>query len=122
MLATDKNALICDMAETYHIIDIYAIPLKTLAILACGLRDDSRIKSKITGLDADMMHLYLAMIIDRLTTLVWQQTEDGISGRNRPESLALAMLNQEEQSIKDDIVGFDSIETFEATRKMIIGG
>ena len=46
MMALDEDALICDFAETYHIYNIYGMPVQYIATLAIGLRDDSRIKSK----------------------------------------------------------------------------
>ena len=50
MISLDESALICDFAETYHILDYRALPLKLAAVLACGLRDDSRIKMKLAGM------------------------------------------------------------------------
>ena len=44
MAARDEDALVCDMAETYHIFDYRALPLFLAARLACGLREDSRSK------------------------------------------------------------------------------
>lgn len=43
MILTDEDALICDLAETYHVLDYRALPLKTAAALASGLRADARI-------------------------------------------------------------------------------
>lgn len=43
MIATDEDALICDLAETYHVFDYRGLPLKTAAALASGLRNDARI-------------------------------------------------------------------------------
>ena len=52
MVIADEEALICDFAETYGIYDYRKLPLKTAAILASGLRDNSRIKIKMSGLHA----------------------------------------------------------------------
>ena len=49
MLKTDEDALICDLAETYHIYDWQSYPLGLIATLAAGLRDDSRIKMRLAG-------------------------------------------------------------------------
>ena len=114
MIRTDENALICDFAETYHILDYRALSLKTAAALASGLSENSRIMMKITGQRIDTKTALLAGILDRLTTLVWFQTVDGHKGRNRPESV-LARLNKEpEKEKKDDYVVFDSPEAFNA--------
>lgn len=50
MMALDRDALECDMAETYRIYDLRALPPERVAMLACGLRADSRIKLKQQGL------------------------------------------------------------------------
>ena len=43
MMAVNRDALICDLAETYGILDCQALPALLLATLSCGLRADSRI-------------------------------------------------------------------------------
>lgn len=64
--------MICDLAETYRIYDYRALPVKTLAVLVCGLRDDSRVMRKLSGLPG-MTHL-AAYIADRLTNIAWMLT------------------------------------------------
>lgn len=49
MLAADKEALICDLAETYNIYDYRSIPVNLLSTLSVGLRDNARIKMKLRG-------------------------------------------------------------------------
>ena len=52
MLNVGEDILKCDMAETYHVFitDWYnpPFPLSFLADLAVGLKDDSRIKMKLS--------------------------------------------------------------------------
>ena len=43
MLKVDKDAVICDFAETYHIYNIWELPLKNVATLACGLGNNSEL-------------------------------------------------------------------------------
>lgn len=50
MLAADRDALICDLAETYRVLDYRALPVELLATLAAGLRPDARIWQKIAAL------------------------------------------------------------------------
>ena len=114
MIRTDENALICDFAETYHILDYRALPMRTAAALASGLSEDSRIMRKITGRRIDTKTLLLAGILDRLTTLVWFKTEDGLKGRNRPESVLASISKGSEPEKKDDFVVFESPEAFRA--------
>lgn len=71
MLATDRDALLCDMAETYHIWDYEALPVETLAALASGLRDNSRIKMKLAGLKYIPVETVLPQIADRLTLIYY---------------------------------------------------
>ena len=47
MMAVDRDAWICDLAETYRIFDYRALPVGLLATLSFGLREDSRIKQKM---------------------------------------------------------------------------
>lgn len=119
MLATDRDALVCDLAETYGIFDHRALPATLLATLAVGLRDDSRIKIRLSGGKVPRSEMLLAAAVDRLSLLVWGMTEDAQLGRNRPASLLDALLGEEEKS--GDIVAFDTAEDFETEWTRITG-
>ena len=69
-MAVGESELICDLAETYGIFDYRQLPPKTVAVLAAGLRDNSRIKQKITGTELDLKEQLLAAIADRLGALI----------------------------------------------------
>ena len=69
MLSIDRDALICDIAETYGIYDWSALSVETLAALSCGLDEDSRIKSKIMGIKRISKRQLLASIADSLICL-----------------------------------------------------
>lgn len=116
MIAYDEEALICDFAETYHIYDYKELPVKQCAILAVGLRDDSRIKSKMGGINTTLNLIFLAEIIDAIHLLVWFKTEDGVKNENRPVSW-VAMFDEIEES---DTLTYDSPEEFEQARKEIL--
>ena len=77
-----ETELICDFAETYHILDWRTLPLTTAAALSVGLRDNSRVKMKLAGVEAGQDTLLLAAIVDRLSLLWWAKTKDAESGRN----------------------------------------
>lgn len=119
MIATDEDALVCDFAETYHVLDYRALPVKTAAALAFGLGDDSRIKRIISGASATTDTVFSAAIVDRLSLLVWAQTEDGRKGRNRPKSLLDALSGVSEE--KDDVVTYESGDDFERARQKLLG-
>lgn len=111
MITADEEALICDFAETYGIYDYRKLPLKTAAILASGLRDNSRIKIKLSGLNAAPEMILNAAIADRTGMLVWMQSKDGAKNRNRPESILDKILNPEKK--KEDVTTFATGQDFE---------
>lgn len=98
------------MAETYGVLDWSALPVNTLATLAAGLGDNSRTKMKIMGRQAGTTELLLAMIADKLSTLIWFQTEDGLNGENRPKSVLSFLLGETEPKPEE---GFETGEEFE---------
>lgn len=120
MVRLDESALICDFAETYHILDWRALPLKTAAVLASGLRENSRVKMKLAHIKITPEQALMAAAVDRLSMLVWFKTEDGQKGRKRPESI-LAKLTNEKQ-VERDFKVFETAEDFEAARQRILQG
>lgn len=119
MIAVDEAALRCDFAETYHILDYRALPARQAALFACGLGEGSRIMRKLSGAPAGTEAVLLAMIADAVRILVWQNTEDGMKGRNQPRSI-LDTLTQ--RLAREGGRGFDSAEEFEAWRASMLGG
>lgn len=120
MLAKNEDELICDMAETYHIYDMRALPVKTLAVLACGLSESSRVARKKAGQRLPINELLQCAIVDRIGQLVWMQSKDGAKGVNRPK-LILEALEMSGPG-RDESAGYSSPAEFEAARRRIIGG
>jgi hypothetical protein len=116
MIALDEDALICDFAETYHIYDIYQLPVEYIATLASGLRENSRIRTKVNGLKVGIDYLLLAHIADSSAINVWFQTEEGQKGQNRPPSMLKAI-----QGVKTEEPGFDSGEEFDKEWRKLRG-
>lgn len=114
MIEFDEAALICDLAETYHIYDYRSLPLQTVATLSAGLRDDSRIKMAAAGLPARQDTLLLAAIADRVEAFRYGFTENAKHGTNRPESLVETIFGEANKANKSGIQGFSSVEAFEA--------
>lgn len=120
MLAADRDALICDLAETYGVLDMYTVPPRLLATLAAGLRGDSRIKMKLAGLTVSPDTLLLAAAVDRLSLLVWAKTKDGEMGRNRPKSIAASLMGGD--APRQETESFMTAEDFDLAWAKITGG
>ena len=121
MLATDADALTCDMTETYGVLDWHTLPLPTAAVLAAGLRETSRIRMKMSGARADPETMLLASITDRVGLLVWQNTEDARHGRGCPPSV-FNLLMGIESGQSGQVTGYATPEEYEAARARILGG
>lgn len=120
MLEIDESALICDLAETYHIYNYRDYDADYIAILATGLGPNSRILKKITGVDVDTTDLLLARIFDQLNMLIWMNTEDGQNNKNQPDSLADMIIGNNNDD--KNIIAFDTVEQFEIERQKILKG
>lgn len=117
MLELDEDALICDFAETYNIYDYGSLPVKLVAILAAGLRDDSRIKMRAAGVPVPQNVLLLASIADRIELFRYGFTKDAERGIHVPKSLVDTICNTEKAR---EIVSFSSPEEFEKARDKIM--
>lgn len=122
MIKTDEDALICDLAETYQIYDYRQLPVHLVAVFAFGLKDNSRIKMKLNEQTVPMETILLASISDKLSTLIWFQTEDGQKGKNRPFSLVDLFTNKNNRETKKDVIVFNSGEDFVDQRQRLLKG
>jgi hypothetical protein len=114
MIREDKEALICDMAETYHIFNIFSYPARFIATLACGLKADSRIKTKMAGVNMlPPNSLLYALIIDELRVIRAWLT----SAKEKPVFVSDIMQNGIPEK---EFKGFDTAEDFDKWRKSII--
>ena len=113
-----EDDLICDFAETYHVFDWRALPLKTAAILANGLSQDSRCFRKINNQKLRSDEYALLAILDELRMIRWLHSSDAQKGRNRPDSVLLNCLEPK----KSKTISFRTAEEFEAMRSKILAG
>lgn len=120
MVATDEDALICDLAETYQIYDYRRLPLKMVAVFSFGLRENSRIKMKMNDIEVPFETLLIAGIQDKLNVLIWQQTKDGMNGRNYPQSMAAMLMKSQQKAKTSDLIGFESSEDFLKEREKLL--
>lgn len=121
MIKFDEEALICDLAETYNIYDYRQLPLTKVAVFSCGLRENSRIKMKMSGQQVSLDTLLLANVSDKLGLLVWSKTKDAQKGANQPKSMVEMLTNIKTKETRKELV-FDSGEDFERARKAILEG
>ena len=121
MIRLDRDALICDFAETYRIYDIWSLPARLAATYAVGLRADSRIMMKINGMKVPFDTLLLATTVDLFRLFLWSNSDDGHKNINKPESIAGKLFGDEEEnsSVRKN-TSFNSSEEFEATRNKLI--
>ena len=117
MLGTDRDALLCDLAETYHIYAFDTVPLMTLATLCAGLHADSRINLMRMGATRVAPMFALVQMADTLTALKYEL--EGNKNAPLPPMLRDVMMGKQKNENKT--AGFESIEAFEQARMRIIG-
>lgn len=90
------------MAETYNIYDMESLPALKVATYVCGLRSDSRIKLKMSGLKYDINTVLLAVLIDRLSNI-----------KDESKLITPKFLTIENDSKTDsEIISFSSVEEY----------
>ena len=77
MIGQGEEELICDFAETYHIYDYKSLPASRAAILASGLRADSRIKTKMRCEKLTLTQTLIATMIDPFAQVVYARFGQG---------------------------------------------
>ena len=75
-------------------------PVEYIATLAIGLKNDSRIKMKVSGMKINPEMLILARIADNTALNIYAKTKDAKTGRNRPKSLVEALMEIKDPSKK----------------------
>ena len=114
-----EDELICDLAETYHIFNYRELSPSLVATLCFGLRDESRVKMKLSGSRITLTQILLARITDELSFQSWAKTKDGQKNRNRPESVLKALT---EKPKEDETVSFVTADDFEKAWREIVNG
>jgi hypothetical protein len=111
MLGFDRDAVVCDLAETYNVLDYKTLPVMTLATLCAGLHDDSRIKMEIAGLQRISPTFAAIRAADTLTIINYALTAK--HGAKLPTLYQDVMTSKQKQK---KTTGFSSIEEFENAR------
>lgn len=107
MIALDEQALICDLAEVYHIFDYRSLPVRLVATLSSGLGDNSRIKRKARNEEVDTDTFLRAVIADRLAQIQYMLS----SGKAEPPELITEMLLGKKQR-EPELKTFSTPEEF----------
>ena len=108
MIEFDEDALICDLAETYQVLDYKALPPQLVAVLSLGLREDSRIIMKMQGVVGGQKDRLLAMVNDNLANILYVL---GAKKGSKPPKSILDTFFIDDTEDKDE--GFDSLEDFQ---------
>lgn len=118
MFGTDRDALLCDLAETYHVYDYRALPVQLLATLCSGLRADSRIRMKMAGVEELSLSLVLAGIADRLSMIHYALTAN--EGDTPPKSIMEVITVKPEKPSDEGFIKVRN-EIYEDARRSIEG-
>lgn len=118
MINENEDALICDLAETYGIYDYRSLPARTVATLAVGLRNDSRIKLHLSGEPLTFDQLMMVKLYDLLNWLAWTKTKRAEKGQGMPERLEDRI--RKKMLEKSDVVQFESGEDFKKARDKLL--
>lgn len=109
------------MAETYGIIDYRKVPAERLAILAAGLREDSRSKMKLAGKTITKQEALLAAILDGVNRTVWLLSGSCPHEGEKPASVLRLLLGEQDPDTTEDADVFDSPEEFEKAWESVTG-
>ncbi|MBO1087616.1 DUF5361 domain-containing protein [Enterococcus hirae] len=120
MIKIDEEALICDLAETYQIYEYKQLPVCMVAVFSYGLKEDSRIKLKMSNQLVSFETMLLAGIYDRLSLLLWSKTKDAEKGKNMPKAVSDELDLSPRKTKQADTSLFNSSEDFEQRRKELI--
>lgn len=119
MIKENEDALICDLAETYGIYDYRSLPARTVATLAVGLRNDSRIKMHLSGEPLSFEQMMMVKIYDILNWLAWVELRKNSKSKTKPPE-RLEDRIRKKSAEKSDTQVFKSVEDFEAERNRML--
>ena len=115
IIARHEDLMICDLAETYGILDYRRLPPRMVATLVSGLRDTSRLVMEHSGSQANTEYVLLAYIADKIANLVWMFSDDGRAGKNAPERILPIITGQKKP--EERVSGYRTPEEFERALK-----
>jgi hypothetical protein len=117
----DEDALICDFAETYHVYDWRSLPVHYSAVLAAGLRQNSRSQMKLANVKADLNASLLAVLHDDMKDLIYATIAPHMKRKpKQPEHTADKIIHGEQKQAKE-YQGYESSEDYEEAWARIAG-
>ena len=105
--------LICDLAETYGVLDYRQLPLRTVAALFFGLRETSRVCQKLAGVKGDGKDVTMAFIADTLAAIYSALTGAKCHTTLTQEILGEVYEDQSQTTKSRDYVTYSDAEAFE---------
>jgi len=112
VITSCEDEMICDLAETYHVLDYRGLSPHLVATLVFGLKDESRVKMHLSDTKITMDRMLLAMIADQLRFIAWTKTKAATKGKNKPKPILAKLLSLDEK--KDELEVFKTPEEYEA--------
>lgn len=100
--------MICDLAETYHILNYQELSPRLVATLVFGLRDDSRVKKHLTKNQITIEQTMYAQILDAVNFIAWTFTKDARKGKPyKGKSVLKALKGEYRNEINENLVKFN---------------
>lgn len=114
MIATDKDAIICDFLQYYKITKPEDYTREYQALLACGLPPESRIMRKMSGNRLTTTETLLAALLDSVNMFRYLFICSRSKHRPQAPESILEKLNGKEK--EPTCQGFNTAEDFERCR------
>lgn len=120
MRAFDNDALICDFAEYYGVLDYTRLPVGYAASLADGLPRDSRIRMRMRKDEYTFQEQILINILDSVNLIMWILAQKGNKKKIKKPISIWKRLSNKKKNDTDDVMKFRTPEDFKAARERIL--
>lgn len=118
MLKHYPDELICDLAETYHILDYKRLPLRRVAVFACGLREESRVMKELNQHPLTLDQMISAARFDQMSQLMYGLSSSKKNTMKRPKSLLDQLTGKNKKQPSGS--AFTSGKDFDERRQLLI--
>ena len=107
------------MVQFYGLLEYKKLPVRTQAILAMGLPEESRVMRKLSGQKVSTDTILLAGILDQLRMQAWAKSKAGKNHIGKPKSIMQALTEGNEKK-ETDMITFKSGSDFERYRARLM--